>query len=73
MTVLPYLFTYVYTRGICYCAINETTRVEQRDVQLSYYENIKAIVDTGRYDTRDDFTVVLQPMIADQKFPRNVS
>ena len=58
---------------MCECAKNEDTRVELRDLQLGYFDAISTLVDTGRYDTRDDFTVVIQPMIVDQKIPQGVS
>ena len=32
-------------------------------MQVQFYERLKEIVDTGRYDTRDDFTVVMQPFM----------
>ena len=34
---------------------------------------MKAMIDSGRYDTRDDFTVVNQPFLVDMDFPRDVS
>jgi phospholipase B1 len=47
--------------GFCVCAFNETTREMLRPVQLEYYEQLVDMVESGRYDTRDDFTVVIQP------------
>ena len=37
-----------------------------RQIQLEYYDKLKELVDSRRYDTRDDFTVVLQPHMRDQ-------
>ena len=32
-----------------------------RPVQMAYYEELVDMIESGRYDTRDDFTVVIQP------------
>ena len=34
---------------------------------MEYYGELNELIETGRYDTRDDFTVVLQPMLVDMK------
>lgn len=46
----------------CPCAIFEEFRNPLRDIQLEYYAELNELLETGRYDTRDDFTVVLQTM-----------
>lgn len=39
----------------------------------SYQQGIRDLVNSGRYDTRDDFTVVSQPFFEDTAIPRLVS
>ena len=33
---------------------------------------LKSLISSGRYDTRDDFTVVLQPVTSKTRMPRKV-
>lgn len=35
-------------------------------------EGTQQLVDTGRYDTRDDFTVVVQPFLENVDMPRTL-
>lgn len=39
----------------------------------SYQQGVRDLVSSGRYDTRDDFTVVAQPFFEDTEIPRMVS
>ena len=39
----------------------------------SYQQGIRDLVSSGRYDTRDDFTVVAQPFFEDTAIPRLVN
>lgn len=39
----------------------------------SYQQGIRDLVNSGRYDTRDDFTVVAQPFFEDTAIPRLVT
>eukprot|EP00095_Tigriopus_kingsejongensis_P006631 maker-scaffold1179_size56971-snap-gene-0.14 protein:Tk06631 transcript:maker-scaffold1179_size56971-snap-gene-0.14-mRNA-1 annotation:"phospholipase B " len=39
----------------------------------SYHQQLRHLVQGGRYDTRDDFTVVLQPITLEAKLPRTRS
>ena len=32
---------------------------------MDYYYGLKELVDSGKYDSRDDFTVVLQPYVVE--------
>lgn len=50
----------------CDCVMHEDSRGEMREVQLGYWYGLKSLIDGGRYDTDDDFTVVLQPHLRDQ-------
>ena len=38
-----------------------------RGIQLEYYNLLNEMVESGRYDRRDDFTVVVQPHQRDIK------
>lgn len=50
------------------------TRQELRPLQLQYYEALKQLIEeSGRYDQKDDFTVVLQPFMRDWRPPQDVS
>ena len=59
--------------GLCNCVTNGATRPEMRPTQLAYHDLLKELIDSGRYDTRDDFTVVLQPHMRDLLPPKDVS
>ncbi|CAD5125345.1 DgyrCDS13584 [Dimorphilus gyrociliatus] len=54
----------------CSCARNSDTRPELRPVQLGYHLRVDELISSGRYDTRDDFTVVVQPHMRDLVPPR---
>ncbi|ELU02977.1 hypothetical protein CAPTEDRAFT_121773, partial [Capitella teleta] len=51
----------------CSCLMTEDGRSEMRNVQLGYYYGMRDLIDSGRYDVSDSFTVVLQPHLRDQK------
>jgi phospholipase B1 len=52
----------------CACPSNNiTSRSEMRRLQLEIFDKIEELINTGKYDSRDDFTVVLQPHLRDQK------
>ena len=58
----------------CHCALDGETRQELRPVQLQYYEALKQLIEeSGRYDQKDDFSVVLQPFMRDWLPPKDVS
>ena len=48
---------------ICPCAKFEDFKQPLKNIQVQFYERVKEIVDTGDYDTKDDFTVVMQPFM----------
>ncbi|KAK2194108.1 hypothetical protein NP493_2g07027 [Ridgeia piscesae] len=56
----------------CHCALDGATRGELRPVQLQYYEALKQLIEvSGRYDQKEDFTVVLQPFMRDWLPPKD--
>ncbi|XP_077341490.1 phospholipase B1, membrane-associated [Lithobates pipiens] len=61
------------TKLLCPCVLSypmdsyETQIV--KDTNLVYQSSLRQLVDSGRYDTRDDFTVVLQPFFRNIKIP----
>ena len=57
----------------CDCVVNDTTRPDLKPRQMGYYEELEQLVSSGKYDTRDDFTVVLQPQMRDMLPPIDVS
>jgi phospholipase B1 len=54
---------------LCDCAINEATREQVRAANLAYQAATNAFIDSGKYDGRDDFTVVRQPFMEHMKVP----
>jgi len=61
----------VYGRLFCDCVVVNAT--EMKPLQLGYYNELKSLVDSGKYETKDDFTVVIQPMFVDSDLPVDVS
>jgi hypothetical protein len=44
-----------------------------KPLQMAYYEAMKNLTESGQYDTKDDFTVVIQSMFVDATLPIDVS
>ena len=67
-TLLKFLLTapitFLFHSTFCDCSVTMPDRLRQ--IQLEYYDKLKELVDSRRYDTRTDFTVVLQPHMRDQ-------
>ncbi|KAK2170678.1 hypothetical protein LSH36_1g12015 [Paralvinella palmiformis] len=51
----------------CDCVVVNAT--EMKPLQLGYYNELKSLIDSGKYETKDDFTVVIQPMFVDSDLP----
>ncbi|UJR07527.1 hypothetical protein I4U23_011815 [Adineta vaga] len=58
----------------CPCAAFPSQEQNQtlNDWIPKYHQYLIDLVNTGRYDTRDDFTVVIQPFMAHTKLPRTL-
>jgi phospholipase B1 len=54
---------------LCDCAINQATREVVRVVNLQYQKLTNTLIDGGKYDTKDDFTIVRQPFMEHMKVP----
>jgi phospholipase B1 len=57
--------------GFCSCVTNPSTRPLMREYQMEYYNLLDQLISSGKYDTRDDFTVVLQPQMRDITPPKD--
>ncbi|UJR25850.1 hypothetical protein I4U23_007200 [Adineta vaga] len=54
---------------MCDCAVNKKTREEVRVANIEYQKSTAQLIDSGIYDTADDFTVVRQPFMEHMKVP----
>ena len=57
---------------MCICAVNKNTREMVRTANLAYQQATNELIDSGIYDTSDDFTVVRQPFMEHMKVPLTV-
>jgi phospholipase B1 len=57
---------------MCDCGINKKTREQVRVANLEYQRVTSDFIDSGIYDTSDDFTVVRQPFMEHMKVPTTV-
>lgn len=57
---------------MCDCAVNKKTREEVRVANVAYQKATTELIDSGIYDTSDDFTVVRQPFMEHMKVPAAV-
>jgi phospholipase B1 len=51
--------------GFCNCVTNPSDRPNMRPTQLGYHNLVRDLINSGNYDTRNDFTVVFQPHMRD--------
>jgi phospholipase B1 len=60
-----------FLQNICPCAAFPTTEQAKKldDYILRYQELLENLTNSGRYDGRDDFTVVIQPFMAKTQLP----
>ncbi|KAJ3612866.1 hypothetical protein NHX12_019123 [Muraenolepis orangiensis] len=63
-----------FVKIICPCILTPNNGTEElqkvEDVNRAYQRGMRELVDTGRYDTHDNFTVVLQPLFREVVLPR---
>ena len=69
---LPCVFTHLYG---CPCLFDDkfSDKLSKRQffrVLNSYLQGLYDLVDSGRYDSRPDFTVVIQPTLVNVDFPK---
>ncbi|CAH2256086.1 phospholipase B1, membrane-associated [Pelobates cultripes] len=61
------------TKMLCPCLLNIPENSDEmatiKSINQAYQYSTQQLVDSGRYDTRDDFTVVLQPFFSNPKIP----
>ncbi|XP_067841234.1 phospholipase B1, membrane-associated [Heptranchias perlo] len=62
-------------KQLCGCVIkppDNSTQLDQlQSLNRIYQERTHSLVGSGRYDTREDFTVVIQPFLEDIEIPRD--
>ncbi|XP_045142984.1 phospholipase B1, membrane-associated isoform X2 [Echinops telfairi] len=57
-------------RLLCNCVLDQKGKSEQLDIITQVYQDrMRQLVDSGRYDTRGDFAVVLQPFFQNVRVP----
>lgn len=57
---------------LCKCASFPASEVERQELILEtveYSESVLELLSDGKYDTREDFTVVAQPFFVNQRLP----
>jgi phospholipase B1 len=54
---------------MCDCGVNKKTREQVRTASFEYQKSTTALIDSGVYDTSDDFTVVRQPFMEQMTVP----
>jgi hypothetical protein len=57
---------------MCDCGVNKNTREQVRVANFAYQKATNEFIDSGIYDTADDFTVVRQPFMERMKVPVTV-
>lgn len=62
-------------RFLCDCGAfpkDEAAKQELQALSKAYRDGLTDLVNTGRYDTREDFTVVIQPFFTNTDIPNKV-
>lgn len=57
---------------MCDCGVDVKTREVVRVANIEYQRVTDELIDSGIYDTSDDFTIVRQPFMHHMKVPRKV-
>lgn len=66
---------FVFNSFTCQCGAfpgSDENKKELDDLVDAYQKGLQNLVDSGRYDTRDDFTVVDQPFFSETQIPVKV-
>ena len=61
-----------FISAICKCAVQEENADMLKKVVGDYNKGVEDLLDTGRYETRDDFAVVFQPFMQYTELPKRV-
>ena len=70
--ICMYMIFNLDCRSICPCAVGSNVDDTGLENFISAYQSeLRDLIDSGRYDDRDDFTVVVQPFLRDITTPRN--
>ncbi len=56
-------------RYFCECALRSDTAESVKSLAFEYSDGVRDLIDSGRYDVSDDFTVVFQPFLRDNYIP----
>lgn len=57
---------------VCACGKDKNNAALLERLTRDYQDETKKLIDSGRYDTRSDFTVVLQPFFSNTRPPLKV-
>ena len=69
--LIDWLIILCHIRLFCDCVIVNATAM--KPLQMAYFDAMMDLSTSGRYDDRDDFTVVTQTMFAEATLPVDVS
>ena len=61
----------MFSRALCKCALNKTDQPDLKPIQEGYHDALSELA--WEYEDKKDFTVVLQPHLLHQDFPKYVS
>ncbi len=67
-----FVLEFCFSRFLCDCAINADTREIVRAATLEYQKLTTELINSGLYDTKEDFTVVVQPFMEHMTVPTTV-
>ncbi len=65
-----YVCSLLHETKECPCGVDAAEQDYIKDLVAKYHDGTVELVETGQYDDRDDFTVVIQPLFKDFKPPR---